>query len=173
MENKMMSEEQTLLELAEKLKNLETELIKSVAKAMKAGDIADKTSDTMHATDEGKAWVQAHQDVKLLSAEANKAEDAYKEAMIEYFEATKLKDYKFGQIKMFDNIFFDSHEAVAWAIEHKLVECLELNDKVFKDIAKSLHLGWVMHLETPKANIARIAVDKAIKAQTEEVAEAE
>ena len=158
------SEEETKpLELADKLKKLEDSFIKASVRADTVNGTTAHLYQAMIETPQGAAWNEM--DELRIEAKSNlvEAEDAYKEAMIEYFEATKLKDYKFGQIKMFDNAFYSDTEAVAWSIEHKLTECLQLNRNIFMDIAKSLHLGWVMHLEIPKATIARTAVDKAIK----------
>ena len=151
------------LELADKLKKLEDNFIKASIHADGYNESTAHLYQAMIETPQGAAWNEMDELRIEVKADLAEAEDAYKEAMVEYFEATKLKDYKFGQIKMFDNAFYSDTEAVAWAIEHKLTECLQLNRNIFMDIAKSLHLGWVMHLEIPKATIARTAVDKAIK----------
>ncbi len=107
--------------------------------------------------EEYNKWVEANQrlleDVEATKTACSEAETKLREMALEVYAGTKDKAVAPGVgIRVLTKLGYDSKEAMAWAMEHKLA--LKLDTPNFEKIAKTSNLPFVIITEEATATIA-------------------
>ena len=82
------------------------------------------------------------------------AELDLRQALLQFYEQSGERKYGCGEIKLYTRLDYQPHDALAYCIEHKLNDLLELNKRGFEKVAKELKPEFVTLVDEPRAQIA-------------------
>lgn len=118
-------------------------------------DVVEGWKKEVEETPEFKDLTQVKDHLSLLEYDLASLEAEYRKVCLESFKETGEKNQPGGVVGVYKVFDYDTAQARNWAIEHKHVGLLTLNNSEFKKVAKSLEIDFVKISEVPRMKLSK------------------